>query len=59
MEAMERFHKDPLEWEALGHTEEGQYAQAEMIEYVVSKGQMMAYEQHEQQEEYHRKFGKK
>lgn len=56
LEVMERFKIKYYEWEEMGQTEEGQYAQAELIEYVAEKGQMAAWERHEQEEEYRRLF---
>lgn len=51
---MERFKIDPDRWEEMGQSEEGQYAQAELVQYVVTKAHMMAWERHEQEEEYRR-----
>lgn len=49
---MERFNIKQHEWDAMSETEEGQYAQAELIEFVVSKAQMLAWEQYLQREEW-------
>lgn len=56
---MERFQIKPHEWAAMGETEDGQYAQAELMEYVAERAQMMTYEHHLQKEEYDRLYGKK
>lgn len=55
MEAMERWGIDPLRWEEMGQSEEGQYAQAEMMEYVAEKSQMVAWERYDQEQEYNSK----
>lgn len=56
---MERFQIKPSEWEEMSKTEEGQYSQAELMEYITEKRDMAAWEHHVQEEEYHRKYGRK
>lgn len=55
LEVMERFRLTPERWEEMGQTEEGRYQQAELIQFVVEKGMMTAWEHHEQRQEWDRK----